>query len=162
MSVVEQTEPVPVPRRAGRARLVFAGAFALLGVVITMAVLLLTGWRYVPVHRYEVAVHFEKAATPEHWDAVRADLDGLPHDEDVRVRTEEEALARLTEIYAADGDPVPDSVTRESVPRSLLLVTSGRSFDCEPFAGLKKSPGVADLVVAEFSGDGRLQSVFEC
>jgi hypothetical protein len=128
--------PAPPPPRSRRVPAAIAGLSLLAGAAVAVVVLLLAGWRHVPVQRFEMTVMLKPGSTVETY-------------------------AEMARLYAEDGDTPPDSVTPMTASRSLVLVTSGRSFDCEPFAGLQRNAGVRTVVIAEFL-DGGPTAAFDC
>jgi cell division protein FtsX len=147
--------------RARPVHFVVSGVSVLAGVVLTVAVLLVAGWRPVPVKRFEVRVFLTGEATPEQTDAARAVLGRIAGDAGVTRRTGEQGYADLEKSYAEAGDTLPGSVTPETIPDALVISAEGREVDCEPFAALNDNPGVSVVRVAEFA-DGVAVSATEC
>ena len=53
-------------------------------------------------------------------------------------------------MYADKGDPLPDTVTAESMSEMAEISTRSRDFDCATVAGLKEGPGIESIGIVEF------------
>ncbi|MDI6104857.1 permease-like cell division protein FtsX [Actinoplanes sp. NEAU-A12] len=156
--IVESGEPsAPAVRRARPVRL--AGVCALVGAIVAVAVLLVAGWRAMPVNRYEVLVFLDAEATAEQRETIRVALNDLPYKQNARPRTKAESRAEVKKLYAAAGDSLPETASPESVAESLMVRTSGRAFDCSPLAAVTGLPGVANLLVNEYRKGRHLSSI---
>ena len=155
-------EPLAAPRRLRRVHLAVSAISLLAGAAVAVAVLLATGWREVPVHRYQVRVFFEDGATAAQKEAARSGLDRLPSDESARLLTREEAFALAEKTYADKGDPLPDTVTAESMTEMAEISTRGRDFDCATVAGLKEGPGIGSIGVVEFRDENVAVAGIRC
>ncbi|MDI6097488.1 hypothetical protein QLQ12_02600 [Actinoplanes sp. NEAU-A12] len=159
---VTEVLEIPSPRRLRRVHLAVAGVSALAGAAAVVAVLLLTGWREVPVNQYEVRVFFTDEATAAQKETVRAALDDLPFDGDGRLLTREEALVLMRKVYADRGTPLPDTIKADSVAEMAVVATSGRYLDCAPLSSLKDRPGVRAFHVFQARDETVLIAVEQC
>lgn len=162
--VADRPEPwtSAAPRRLRRVHLVVSVVSVVAGVAVTVAALLLAGWRYTPVNRYEVRVFLDQKATAEQTEAARAVLKRLSSDGEVRLRSREENFADYRKTWADSGDTMPTSVTAASLPEALVIATTGRDFDCAPFATLKDQAGVDSVRVGLYDGDIVPVTATEC
>ncbi|MFC6567037.1 permease-like cell division protein FtsX [Actinoplanes utahensis] len=142
--------------------LVVSGVSALAGVAVTSAVLLLAGWRHLPVNDYEVRVFLDKKVTAEQTEAIRTTLAGLAADGQVRLRTPEQNYADYLRSWADSGETPPEQVTADSFPETLVIDTTGRDFDCTPYAEVKDDAGVDSVRIGQFDEDGRPRTGTEC
>lgn len=136
---------------------------AVAGAALAVTVLLLLGWRHVPVQRHEVRVFFGAEATAAQRAQARELLDGIPGaDGPARFRTRAEAWADVQKVYADSGDPVPEGITSETVRETLIVSTRGREFACAPLEPVKTSPGVEMIRVAVFEDETGLIEALDC
>ncbi|MBB2941117.1 hypothetical protein FB565_000821 [Actinoplanes lutulentus] len=147
---VEAPEPPAPPRRTRRVHLAVAGLSALTGAAVVVAVLLLIGWRAIPVNLYQVRVFFSADATTGQKEAARASLDDLFSDEEARLFTREDSLALAKKTYADKGDPLPPTLTAESMSEMAVISIKSREFDCAQVDSLKGGSGITGINVIEF------------
>lgn len=157
---VESAAPPPPARRGWPVHLAVAGVSLVAGVALTVAVLLLIGWRHVPVHRYDVTVQTERGTTVERRDEIGGTLAALFPGGDLKVQTREEIFERFRTEWEATNGELPDSVTAADSPELLTVSTDGRSFDCAVLADVKNLPGVAGANVHQVhGGTGRVSTI---
>ncbi|KHD75821.1 permease-like cell division protein FtsX [Actinoplanes utahensis] len=142
--------------------LAVAGISVLAGSALTVAVLLLAGWRQVPVHRYEVTVALEVKATTAQRDTVRGTLAKALPGEDVQVVTREEQFEEFRRKWEADNGELPDSVTPALMNERLKISVSARTFDCDTLAGVHADAAVDSLSVDRVHGGTGLRSAIVC
>ena len=161
-NAVTEVLEIPPPRRLRRVHLAVAGLSALAGAAALVSVLLLSGWREVPVNQYEVRVFFTDEASAAQKDTVRATLDELPFDGAGRLLTREEALVLVRKTYADRGQPLPDTIKADSMSEMAVVATSGRDLSCAALTSLKDRPGVRSYSVLQVRDETVLIAVESC
>lgn len=157
------TDPHPTDNGTPRWVRLFAAAAGavVLGSVGSTTAMLLSGWRYTPEREFTVAVHLEPDTAVKQRDAVRDALARLPDGAGVRLETREEAYAKFRERVSNDPEQLA-GVEPESMPESLHLVTTGRSFDCGPIPAIRDLSGVDRVRVVMRPQAGRWGAEVGC
>lgn len=158
--MIDSAEFAEPPPRTWLTHLAVAGVSGLAGVAVTVVALLLAGWRYVPVHRYEVTVVLEAETTVGQRDTVSRALTNAVPGTDVHVVTREELFEGFRKEWEAQNGELPESVTAAGVPERLEISTRGRDFDCAVLADVKASTEVSALHVRRVhGGTGQLSGI---
>jgi hypothetical protein len=161
-TVIEPDESRPRPWLRWLVLFSLSGGSVAIGAALAVSVLLLAGWRHVPVNRYTVSVILETQATVAQREEVRAVLAKLPTVGGVTLQTREQAYADLTKTLTGINKPVPGEFTAETMPETLRASTVGRDFDCSAVTALHVYPGVSHLLVGMEQGGTGQRSTLGC
>ncbi|BEL07396.1 hypothetical protein Q0Z83_055870 [Actinoplanes sichuanensis] len=152
----------PAPSRSWRLPALIAGLSMLAGSALTVAVLLLGGWRHVPVQRFDMTVVLKKEATAQQRDALGAALRAAFPGEALRVRTKEEIFEAFRTWMVGETGELPASETADAMQEQLIISTSGRSLDCDALKGISDDTAVDRLDITRTdTGTGR-ESGYSC
>ena len=161
-TVIDTVAPQAPPRRGWPVHLGVAAASVLVGGAVAFGVLLLAGWRPVPVHRYEINLMLAVEATTAQRDAARAVLERIPGNQGVTVVTREQALERVRKMMADEGKTMPDGVKAEALPEKLEVFATGRDFDCSTVSALHGYTGVKSVQVGRTHGGNGSLALLDC
>jgi hypothetical protein len=166
IETAESPEPAPAapPRRSWPGLLALSGACLLAGVAVTVAVLLLAGWRHVPVHRFEVVLVLQAQVSSGQREEIVAEvLRAMPGENTVTVVTREEQFEAFREEWESNGNgPLPDSVTPALSREQLKVSVSGRGFDCALVREFQDRGEVEQVSVTRWDGGTGRKSVMGC
>jgi hypothetical protein len=166
IETAESPEPAPAapPRRSWPGLLALSGVSLLAGVAVTVAVLLLAGWRHVPVHRYEVVLLLEAQVSTGQRDEIVAEVaQTFPGDNTVTVVTREEIFESFRKEWESNGNgALPGSVTPALSQEHLKVSLTGRNFDCALVRKFQDRGEVDHVSVTRWDGGTGKKSVMGC
>jgi hypothetical protein len=166
IETAESPEPAPAapPRWSWPGLLALSGVSLLAGVAVTVAVLLLAGWRHVPVHRYEVVLLLKAQVSTGQREEIAVEVARtFPGDNTVTVTTREEIFEAFRKEWESNGNgTLPGSVTPALSQEHLKVSVSGRGFDCALVRKFQDRGEVDHVSVTRWDGDTGKKSVMGC
>jgi cell division protein FtsX len=150
------------PARRWLALVSVAVVAALLGAAVATGVIVLSGWRAEPSHRFSVLVFLNTDVTAAQRDAVRSRLTALHPVGGVQFEDRAQAWQKFQKNFKDLAPDLANSSRPESMPESFRLVLRARAFDCSVLAPVRALPGIDEIKVVQYPEKGRPGAMIGC